>query len=245
MAGVINYHEMTMNEPRDSPARRQQFLVICTVMTATMLASIISAGGLNRVEINNHDSSSNEGGIFPGGDFVYRFTQRDYAASMSLQESVGKDLGVKPKDFDDKIYTIYLDDPHFSGLGGRELRFASGYLVTDKKTEGHIPALLLGKNREILAKPPPTEVEIRDLAATDLWPRLPYQQASLPSVNAAVVHFPFTNGFISAIILSHKIIPALRQHVVQHAQGKNQQEREQNAHVPIVISTCSVTDQMW
>jgi hypothetical protein len=65
---MLNYHEMTMNEPRNSPARRQQYLIICTVMAVAFLHSVITAGGCSTIDIRE--------GIFPGGDFVYRLSQR-------------------------------------------------------------------------------------------------------------------------------------------------------------------------
>lgn len=65
---LMNYHELTMNEPRDSPARRKQFLVICTVMGGMFLHSIMTAGAFNSIDIKE--------GIFPGGTFVYKFAKR-------------------------------------------------------------------------------------------------------------------------------------------------------------------------
>jgi hypothetical protein len=157
-------------------------------------------------------------------------TQRDYAASGSLQEAVGDDMDLPPKFFADKIYTVYLDDPQ--RMGGRRQRFASGYLVTDKKGKA-VKAKLMARNES--RKPAPTDDDLAQLAAHSLWPRLPYQHQSLPRVKAAVVQFPFTNGFVSSLILSIKVIPALRRYAQQHsAKGS-----------PItVVSTCSIPDEM-
>jgi hypothetical protein len=50
-----------------------------------------------------------------------------------------------------------------------------------------------------------------------------------------VVHFPFTNGFVSALLLQYKIIPALRAYAEEHKADKG----------PVVIvSTCSEKQQM-
>lgn len=57
-----------MNEARDSPARRKQFLVICTVMAGMFAHSIMTAGAFNSIDIKE--------GIFPGGFFVYKFAKR-------------------------------------------------------------------------------------------------------------------------------------------------------------------------
>lgn len=65
---LLNYHEMTMNEPRDSPAKRKQFLVICTVIFGMFTHAVITAGALNSIEIKE--------GIFPGGFFIYKYATR-------------------------------------------------------------------------------------------------------------------------------------------------------------------------
>jgi hypothetical protein len=59
---------MTMNEPRDSPARRQQFLVICTVMAGMFTHSTVTAGAFSSLGIKE--------GVFPGGTFVYKSASR-------------------------------------------------------------------------------------------------------------------------------------------------------------------------
>jgi hypothetical protein len=220
---LMNYHEMTMTEGRDSPARRKQFLIICTVMLGAFIHSLLTAGGISTVNIQE--------GIFPGGDLVYKFTSRDYAATGSLMESIGKDVGIKPKDFADTMYTVYLDEP--STVAGRQQRFACGYLATD--VEGKkIKKALLEKNDE---KTAPTAEELYDLPARSLWPTLLYESQSLPSVKAAVVQFPFTNGFVSALVHSYKVIPALRAHVLAASP-------DHGSNPPVVISTCSSKEQM-
>ena len=65
---LLNYHEMTLNEPRDSPARRQQFKVICTIMAGMFIHSVITAGAFMDIHIKE--------GVFPGGEFIYRYNQR-------------------------------------------------------------------------------------------------------------------------------------------------------------------------
>jgi hypothetical protein len=221
---LMNYHEMTMDEGRDSPARRKQFLIICTVMLGAFIHSLLTAGGISTVNIQE--------GIFPGGDLVYKFTSRDYAATGSLMESIGKDAGIKAKDFADTMYTVYLDEP--TSVAGRQQRFACGYLATD--TDGKkVKKVLLEKNDE---KTPPTEQDIYELPARNLWPALLYESQSLPSVKAAVVQFPFTNGFVSALVHSYKIIPALRKHVLANSPSSD------HSNPPVIITTCSAKEQM-
>jgi hypothetical protein len=220
---LMNYHELTMEEGRDSPAKRKQFLIICTVMLGAFIHSLLTAGGISTVNIQE--------GIFPGGDLVYKFTSRDYAASGSLMESIGKDAALKPKDFADIMYTVYLDEP--TSVSGRQQRFACGYLATDVDGK-KVKKGLMEKNDE---KTPPTEAEIYELPARNLWPALLYESQSLPSVKAAVVQFPFTNGFVSALVHSYKIIPALRKHVLANSPSDR-------SNPPVIITTCSEKEQM-
>lgn len=217
---MLNYHEMTMNESQHSPAKRKQFLLICTVMAGVFLHSVLTSGGFNTVHI--------ESGIFPGGEFVYKHTSRDYAASGSLTEYVAKDVGLKPKQYADTMYTLYMDDP--AKLGGRRQRFACGHLSSpgDKL----IKRALLEKNAEFV---PATKADIYELAAGKLWPKLPYQAATLPTVAAATVQFPFTGGFVSALVHSYKVIPALRKRVLAKTGPGNP---------AVVMTTCSIKEQM-
>jgi hypothetical protein len=64
----MDYHQMTMNEPRDSPARRQQFLVISTIMAGMLAHAMMSAGAFSSLNIKE--------GVFPGGTFVYKSASR-------------------------------------------------------------------------------------------------------------------------------------------------------------------------
>lgn len=211
-----------MNEPKNSPAKRKQFLVICTIMGSFFIHSVWTSGLLLPVKIES------SGETFPGGEFVYKFTNRDYAASASLEESIGEDMDpiMRPWSFADAMYSLYLDDPNL--LGGRKLRFASGYLVTNKSGK-KIKKQLLAKNSQIK---PPTEDDIENLPALDFWKRLSYKSVNLPKVSAAVAQFPFTNGFVSAMVTSWKVIPALRKYAEEH-----------NVK-PVVITTCSIDDGM-
>jgi len=218
----MNYHELTMGESRDSPEKRKQFLLICTVMVAALVHSIVQAGGLEGVAI--------EQGTFPGGDFVYKETKRDYAASASLEKVIGKnDAELPTKEYIDRIYTLYLDDPNT--MGGRRQRFASGYLIT-KEEEMPKKDLLLSKNE---GKSPPTEEDILELGAISLWPKLLYHEGSLPTAKAATVQFAHTGGFVSAMIFSLKIVPQLRAYAKEHAAPGS---------AVTILSTCSTVDNV-
>jgi len=228
---MFNYHELTINQPRNSPAQRKQLLIISTIMAACFFQAVLSSGGFTTVNIDPN-------GIFPGGGFVYKLAQRDDAASMSLVERIAHDVATARQspstdDFADVLYTIYLDDPRVAG--GSQQRFASGYLAIaddDVTSRTHVYQQLLAVNDRIR---PATEQEASELPVMELWNRLPYQAADLPSVNAAVVQFPFTDGFVSALIHSWKVIPALREYASKHAV---------EGSPVVVITTCSKKQSM-
>jgi hypothetical protein len=194
---LLNYHEMTMNEPRNSPARQKQFLVICTVMAAMFAHSCMTSGLFMPLDINTHN------GVFPGGFYTYKSANRDYAAAMSLHKTIRQDLDFKSEyGGDDLVYHIYLDDP--TQLGGRRQRWTSGILVGEDQTAKEQMEKLLSKNDAIYANPL-TADDYEQFAATELWPRLPYDSADLESVDALVLNFPFTNGFVSSLVLSYRV----------------------------------------
>lgn len=123
---------------------------------------------------------------------------RDYAASGSLVESIANDAKIKKREYGDLLYSLYLDDPLTTG--GRTLRFACGILV-DRKGKDIMKALL-GMNDEIRKLQTPDD---EDIPAFNLWKRITYESISLPSLDAAVVQFPYTNGIVSALVLSYRV----------------------------------------
>ena len=229
---LMNYHEMTMNEPANSPAKKRQYLVICTVMAAAFAWSVLQAGGLAPVTI--------EEGHFFGGKFVYKYTKRDYAAAGSLLENIAKDANLKPaNETVDRLFSVYLDDPNI--MGGRRQRFACGLLDTGKdngKSLSSDPSLTISDRQAILlaknkGRVPPTKLELEEDGAFKLWPKLEYKQTTLPSSKALVVQFPFTDGFVSALLLGWRILPTLRQAAL-----------DAGAEAPVVLSTCSAKESM-
>jgi hypothetical protein len=203
---LMNYHELTMGQPRDTPSNRLQFRIICSVIVGAITYAVLTSGVLKPVIVTE--------GSFSGGEFVYKFTGRDYAASNSLVEAVARDAKVKERQYEKVLYTLFLDDP--LKVNGRRQRFASGILLNDQTpgllkdpakeeeatTNDIRKAALMKMNEAIQA---PTRNEIEDFAAHDLWPRLKYSTQKLPSVRAAVVQFTFTNGFVSALVHSYKV----------------------------------------
>lgn len=192
-------------------------------MTAVFSHSILKAGGFQSVQASI--------GSFPGGEFCYKTTVRDYATSMSLAEGVGKDMGIGRSGFADTIYTLYLDDPR--EIGAEKLRFAAGNLAQTDESRKVNHGSLLPKNEHIT---PPSAIDLDELPVRKLWLKLPYQTAELPKVeNAVVVHFPFTNGFVSSLLFTYKVLPSLLDQARKHI----------DAPEPMVImSTCSVSQQM-
>lgn len=223
---MLNYHDFALQLPRDSPVRRQQFLVVCTIMAGIFAYTTIMAGILHSIKITD--------GKFPGGDFVYKSAKRDYAAAPSLERQVGQDLELSPKEHEDTIYTIFLDHPG-QVANGRDQRFASGFLAKNK-SDRPLKDKLIAMNPAIQ---PPSKAELLDLPADELWTRLRYKHKHLPAVKAAVLHFPFTDGFVSSLMLSWKVIPALRKYATD-----KQRERGIKSPSVTIISTCSVKDQM-
>lgn len=218
---LMNYHELTMNERRDSPARRQQFLVICGVMGLAFLYSTITAGLFHPIPVQTNEK-------FPGGTLVYKSTKRDYAAAGSLETHVAEEFGLNLKETVDTVFSVFLDNPAVLS-DGRRTRFASGVLVTKNNNSSSSKAKkeVMAKNDEIQN---PTRNEVLELAAQDLWPRLKFKEFKLPSATVNLVHFPFTNGFISSLLLQYRILPALRRSIGDEG--------------AVIFSTCSVPDSM-
>lgn len=207
---------MTMNEPRDSPARRQQFLVVCTIMAGMFAHGMMTAGAFSSLSIKE--------GVFPGGTFVYKSasrcvtgvkretdttenhtdahtaTTRDYAAAASLIERIASDVHVHPKrEAGDLLYSLFLDDPT-TMMNGHNLRFACGLLVDNEGQDKK--QTLLAMNDEIRKLQMSEET---DLSLLQMWERSTYETTSLPSVDSAVVQFPFTDGIASALVLNYKV----------------------------------------
>ncbi|GKY94101.1 hypothetical protein MPSEU_000376500 [Mayamaea pseudoterrestris] len=227
---MIGYHELTLNQQGGgfNNGRKQQVLVIGAVMMGAFLHTFIMAGGFQTIKTTH--------AIFPGGDFCYKITTRDYATSMSLVESIGKDWGFKKREVDDNyadaLYTIHLDAP-MSTIGADRLRFAVGHLAQTTTDSKRIHRdVLMKKNKDIV---PLTNKELKELAVQSIWPRLSYKTTHLPKVKQALVaQFPFTDGIVSALMFTYKIMPTMLK-----------QAKEAGMNEPLVVmSTCSVKQQM-
>eukprot|EP00984_Skeletonema_dohrnii_P003052 scaffold1024_cov118-Skeletonema_dohrnii-CCMP3373.AAC.6 len=209
----LNYHELTMNEPRDSPAKRKQHLVICTIMGVMFLHSGIMAGLFHPMSI--------EKGEFPGGEFTHKFLTRDYAASSGTQRAIEADLGIEntdkmgwdaPSDSADLLFSVFLDND--GSIPGGMTRYASGMITEDKE-----------KKRMLLD----TNSKAEEMTAKDYPKNVKYDVAILPKVNAVTVLHPTTGGVWSALLQQYKIFPALKKYY----------EELGGSGSFVMISTCS------
>jgi hypothetical protein len=201
---MMNYHEMTMTEGRDSKAKRQQFMVITTVMAAALAYSAMTSGAFQSINPTN--------GVFPGGNYCYKHTSRDYAASMGLGRVVMTDLvGAKPggvarNEAEEITYHVYLDDP--ARMGGRRQRWMTGILVGDRQKDKVKQLQALNKSSSSGKKEDkrlPTADELEEGTAKEIFEMTPYEYADLPSVDALVLQFPNTHGFVSSLVQSYKV----------------------------------------
>lgn len=131
--------------------------------------------------------------------FLLVSIKRDYASSGSLVERIGDDLHLNKKEYGDLLYSLFLDDG--ANMTGRQMRFACGILV-DKKGEEKKQSLL-DMNEEIRVLQEANTDE--DPPALTLWKQTSYESTSLPSVDAAVVQFPCSNGIVSSLVLQYRV----------------------------------------
>jgi hypothetical protein len=245
----LNYHELTMHEPRDSPERRKQFLVICSVMASVFVYSAMTSGLFQPVK------PAVTQGVFPGGNFCYKYASRDYAASMGLGRSMTEDFVEETKKrikkevvvvedddsseecdnnstttttaakkkatlpgddvkrysedkmltskMEDHLYHLYLDDPY--EVTGMHQRWMTGVLVPDSdKAEFCDPLLAKNPTIERVAQKN-QHVPFEEKKAKEVFESTTYEIFDLPSVDSLVLQFPFTDGFVSALVFSYKV----------------------------------------
>jgi len=214
-----------MTESRDSPQRRKQFLIICAIMAGVLINTICLSGILFPVEITE--------GIYPGGEYVYKFLVKDYAASAGTNVLITEDLSIPEDEQADLLYSVFIDD--MTEISEGNGRFMAG-LLTDKNSDKSIKmrSALLEKNPKIEKKIEKLKKkkELNDLRHPE---NILYESGELPSVVAAVAHFPFTNGFVSALMFSYKVLPTMQKWAREHIDEGS----------PVVVSsTCSIKQQM-
>lgn len=233
---LMDYHALTMTESKNSPHRRAQFIVICSVIASCFVYSVIISGVLQTIQPYETP--------FPGGTFCYRQITRDYGASMGIGRRLQKEIleafpekddeeeGItvkqRKKIIEDKVYHVYLDNPEV--VGGSNMRWMSGILVSGDVEKLSYCDHLFDKNPgSIKLKKLNKDERYSEKAAVDLFNEALYQSVELPPVNSVAIKFPFSNGFSSALVFNYKIIPEMRQLAAK-----------KGAEAPVVISQCSV-----
>jgi len=211
---LLNYHELTIDEPRNSLQQKKQFLVVTVGGFAVLLNALVHAGLFEPVQIYKN-------GIYPGGEFVYKQYEGDYASTGGLMREVKEDLGIGDYDPLDKgnglVFSVFLDNMEVLVPSGKERSF-TGILID--KTQKDLKKILLEKKTEL------TE-DNENLQRS-------YTVGDLPSVKSFVVKFAYTDGFISALIHTYKIFPALIKYAKKHNDGNR----------IVISSTCSIKQRM-
>ncbi|CAJ1965333.1 unnamed protein product [Cylindrotheca closterium] len=231
---MLNYHEMTMDEAKDSPQKKKQFAVTCTIMGGVIVYMLMTSGAFQSVNPIQ--------GKFPGGNYVYKYTARDYAASGGLGRAIMEDLintrlankqEIIPQyKLEEQVHHLYLENP--AGRGGPRQRFMSGLVIPKSKTDDDTMALLMGLNDDT-KKSEFTKDEQHILSAIEIYNMLPYETAELPPVDALVLQFPWTGGISSILVQSMKVIPKMHKLAAAKLNDGDQ---------TVVISACSKDEQM-
>mmetsp|Transcript_12187 Transcript_12187/g.18415 ORF Transcript_12187/g.18415 Transcript_12187/m.18415 type:complete len:289 (-) Transcript_12187:168-1034(-) len=233
MVGV-SYHELnagTQRTERHTVGERKQFLVVCVIGVAVLLNAFINAGLFEEVVIK-------DGGVFLGGEYIYKISDRDYAATGGTWRSIRQDLKTDQhleddKSFDDKLYAVYIDDVTTSNG-----RFFSGLLTSeDSSANGkkHEDSALNSDHsmKQRLLDSPNREMSDFQRKERNEFERREYIIGTLPSVKCAVATFPYTDGFVSALLTNYKVFPTIAKYVKKMAKGKL-----------IISTTCNRDKQM-
>ena len=209
---LMNYHQLTMDEAKDSPQRRYQHIVICSIMATAFVYSVWISGVLLTIEPFATP--------FPGGPFCYKELKRDYVASMGLGRRLQKEVletfrkdddeakGISVKDrkkiIEDKVYHVYLDNPE--DVGGSDTRWMSGMLLSDDAEKSSFCDHLFDKNpgiqREKEMHKDEPDIEKK---ASELFYQSVYKSADLPVVDSLAIKFPFSDGFLSGLVFAYKV----------------------------------------
>lgn len=130
---------------------------------------------------------------------------------------------------EERVYHVYLDNP--MNVGGAHTRWMSGVLVSDAEKKKYCDPLFnynpeIEREAELHKDEPET-----DKKAADVFAQTVYKYVDLPSVDSLAIRFPYTNGFLSGLVLSYKIIPKMRKLGAEKA--------GESGNIPVIISQCS------
>lgn len=146
---------------------------------------------------------------------------RDYASTGGYWRKISNDLcgdlftsslADEKETFDDDLYSIYVDDVS-KGYG----RFFPGVLTQNKpelrKKLISINHLAVNRTGENYSK----------------FDRMKYEVGILPKVQTISTTFPFTDGFVSALLHNYKVFPSLAKYAKEKLPGKK----------IVIITTCN------
>ena len=142
-----------------------------------------------------------------------------------LREHLKPDQDADDAIFDDDLHAVYIDITNGKGGVGR---FFTGALV--QSSSSPLKQKLLEQNRSGKAEP-----LIKNGGFTDELDKVDYEIGDLPSVKSAVATFPWTDGFVSALLHNYKVFPALQAYATKNLPA---------GHKFIVSTTCNREKQM-
>lgn len=218
----ISYHELQANSAsgqqrstRHTAAERKQFLVVCVIGFGLLANAFINAGLFESINPNASKT-------FPGGEFVYKVAKnQDYASTGGYWRKIARDLrgdlfessfATEKETFDDDLFSVYIDDVS-KGYG----RFFTGVITQNK------PEL---KKKLINLNPGLGNRTGENYSPFD---RMEYEVGILPKVESISTTFPFTDGFVSALLHNYKVFPAL----AKYAKEKFPDEKI------VIVTTCN------
>ena len=153
---------------------------------------------------------------------------RDYAVTGGLLRIISEDLKViqspeeaevsTDQDYDDILYSVLIDNGD-TDIPMGDGRFFGGILID--KSQSSLKDGLIGLNG----------LNVKDLDNADLKSTL-YEVGDLPSVRSAVAVFPYTGGFVSALLNNYKVYPALLEFAMKH---------HKKGEKVIISSSCSAS----
>jgi hypothetical protein len=132
----------------------------------------------------------------------------DWAALTTTEPSTtfgqeSEDVLIRRKDISNKIYHVYLDNP--IQMGGTRQRYMTGVLTSDKDKETYCDPLYAKNSQIELTIQKNKDTPEREKSTAEVFDEIKYEYVDLPSVDSLVVQFPFTDGFVSALVLSYKV----------------------------------------
>lgn len=220
-----------------SPKERMKQLIVITIFGIAFLTyHLYDAGAFHDVHVTQ--------GVFTTSStaFVYKTIARDYLTSAGSMRSLSDDLLLQDYEFTkNQIYTIFLDNTKVIPTNYK--RFIVGTIV---ENDDDPRMLLLSKNNDndddtstvsntnVYAEYK-NDDDDKDGRSQRFWNSVNYNIGIIPEkTSVAKVSFRFTDGFISSMIHSYKVIPKIVEYM----------KKEKNIVDPIIIYTCNSDEAM-